>query len=108
MFNKQGHYSPIQNEIISALKTVYDPEIPVNVFDLGLIYDIQVDDAMTAHIKMTVTAPNCPAVDFLPIEIKNSLKAVERIKDTEITIVFDPPWSKDMISDTAMLELGLL
>jgi len=96
------------NFIIERLKTVFDPEIPVNIYDLGLIYNISVDDKSIAHITMTLTAPNCPVAESLPVEVKEVVSAIERITDCEVEVTFDPPWTKDMMSEEAMLDLGFL
>ena len=98
----------IETRIVEVLKGVYDPEIPVNVYDLGLIYDIAVDDNHSAIITMTLTAPNCPLADFIVLQVKEGVESIEDITSVDIRLVFDPPWSKDMMSEEAMLELGLL
>jgi len=96
-------------KVIDVLKQIYDPEIPVNIYDLGLIYKIDIGEDLVAHIEMTLTAPNCPVAESLPEEVRTRVTdEVEEIKDTIVEIVFEPPWSKDMISEAAMLELGLL
>jgi FeS assembly SUF system protein len=96
------------NRIIDRLKGIYDPEIPVNIYDLGLVYNISVDDNSVAHILMTLTAPNCPVAESLPEEVKEKVAAIEGLKDAEIEITFDPPWDQDMMSESAMLDLGFL
>ncbi len=97
------------SKVIDILRQIYDPEIPVNIYDLGLIYKIDIDDDLVAHIQMTLTAPNCPVAESLPEEVKDRVTAeVEEIKDTIVEITFEPEWSKDMISEAALLELGLL
>jgi len=98
----------METRIVEVLKTIYDPEIPVNVFDLGLIYDVAVADNHSVIITMTLTAPNCPLADFIVLQVKEGVEAVEGVNGVEIRLVFDPPWSKDMMSEEAMLELGLL
>ena len=98
----------IETGIVEALKTVYDPEIPVNIYDLGLIYDVHVDDDQSVTVTMTLTAPNCPLADVIVLNAKESVEAVEGVKSVDINLVFDPPWSKDMMTEEAMLELGLL
>lgn len=98
----------IESGIKDVVKTIYDPEIPVNIYELGLIYDILIDDSFKVKIRMTLTAPNCPVAESLPIEVKERVKLVAGVRDAEVEIVFDPPWNKDMISEAAMLELGLL
>ncbi len=94
--------------IIEELKTIFDPEIPVNIYDLGLIYDILIDDEFFVSIRMTLTAPNCPVAESLPEDVKNKIKSIEGIKDAIVEIVFDPPWDVEKISDEAKLDLGLL
>ena len=98
----------IERNIVESLKTVYDPEIPVNVYDLGLIYKIDVNDNCDVEIDMTLTAPNCPMVDQLMEDVRNAVKNTENVRSVSINLVFDPPWSKEMLSEEALLELGLL
>ena len=98
----------IETEIVQVLKNIFDPEIPVNIYDLGLIYDIEIDDKDKATITMTLTAPNCPVADNLLIEVKERVQAVEGISSAEVNLVFDPPWDPNMLSDEAKLELGML
>ena len=98
----------IEERIIKMLKTVYDPEIPVNVYDLGLIYKIDVDDEKNVRIDMTLTAPNCPAADFLLEDIRMKVASIEGVKNVEVNLVFEPEWDKDMMSEEAKLELGFL
>ena len=98
----------LKRDIVKALRQVYDPEIPVNVYDLGLIYEIDIDDDHKVSLKMTLTAPNCPMVDVLVEEINDTLLDVPGVTDASIEIVFDPPWDKSRMSETALLELGLL
>jgi FeS assembly SUF system protein len=93
--------------IVSAISTVYDPEIPVNIWELGLVYDIQVDAAGVAGIRMTLTAPGCPAAQSLPVEVAEKVKAVHGVADAKVEIVWEPPWSKDRMSEAARLQLGL-
>ncbi|MFW6042818.1 MAG: iron-sulfur cluster assembly protein [Marinilabiliaceae bacterium] len=95
-------------EIVKVLKTVYDPEIPVNIYDLGLIYEIHVLEEGQVKIIMTLTSPNCPVAESLPEEVYEKVLAIEGIEDVELHLTFDPPWTKDMLSEEAMLELGLL
>jgi FeS assembly SUF system protein len=98
----------LERHIINVLKTIYDPEIPVNIFDLGLIYEININDLKEVHIRMTLTSPNCPVAESLPVEVKKKVNSVDGISKVHVEIVFDPPWSKDMLSEEALLELGLL
>ena len=93
------------NQIIERLKRVFDPEIPVNIYDLGLIYNISIDDKSVAHITMTLTAPNCPVAESLPVEVKDTVKQISGISDCEVELTFDPPWEKEMMSEEAMLML---
>ena len=98
----------LADAILQVIKTIYDPEIPVNIYDLGLIYEIKIDDYFNAHILMTLTAPNCPVAESLPAEVKERVKGVAGIKDADVEITFDPPWTQDYLSEEAKLELGLL
>ncbi|MFN3554817.1 MAG: SUF system Fe-S cluster assembly protein [Bacteroidales bacterium] len=102
------NYMDLEIRIIDALKTVYDPEIPVNVYDLGLIYNIKVDDQQAVAITMTLTNPNCPVADTMPGEVRDAVLHVQGVEKVDIELVFEPEWNKDMMSDAAMLELGLL
>ena len=96
-------------KVIDVLRQIYDPEIPVNIYDLGLIYKIDIAEDYIAHIEMTLTAPNCPVAESLPVEVQTRVTdEVEEIRETIVEIVFEPPWSKEMISEAALLELGLL
>ena len=96
----------IKNKIIDEICKIYDPEIPVNIYELGLIYDIKVNGTK-ADIKMTLTSPNCPVAESLPKEVKDGAMQVEGIEDVNLELVWDPPWNKDMMSDAAKLELNL-
>jgi FeS assembly SUF system protein len=98
----------IEGKIVEALKTVYDPEIPVNVYDLGLIYEIDVTEDKEARIEMTLTAPNCPVVDMLLMDVENAVTGVEGVEKVKVNLVFDPPWDKSMLSEEAKLDLGML
>ena len=98
----------IEEKIVAMLKTVYDPEIPVNVYDLGLIYTIDVSDNGEAVLDMTLTAPNCPAADFIMEDIRQKVESVEGVTSATINLVFEPEWDKDMMSEEAKLELGFL
>ncbi|MFO8236385.1 MAG: SUF system Fe-S cluster assembly protein [Bacteroidales bacterium] len=101
-------YLTIESKIVQVLKEVYDPEIPVNVYDLGLIYDINVDENNNVEIRMTLTAPNCPIADDILQEVHDRVKDIDEVKDVDVELVFDPPWDKEMMSEEAKLELGLL
>ena len=96
----------LKEKVIEEIKKIYDPEIPVNIYELGLIYDIKVDGSK-AEIKMTLTTPNCPVAESLPKEVKEGAMQVEGIDDVDLQLVWDPPWTKDMMSDAAKLELNL-
>jgi FeS assembly SUF system protein len=98
----------LEAKIITALKTCYDPEIPVDIFELGLIYEILIDDNADVEIKMTLTSPACPVAGTLPPEVRQKVAEVQGVKDVKITLVWSPPWDKDMMSDAAKLDLGLL
>ena len=98
----------IEEKIVAMLKTVYDPEIPVNVYDLGLIYKIDVSDTVEVVLDMTLTAPNCPAADFIMEDIRQKVESVEGVTAATINLVFEPEWDKDMMSEEAKLELGFL
>lgn len=103
-----NEFLSVEENIVRMLKTVYDPEIPVNIYDLGLIYKIEMDDNGQLNIDMTLTAPNCPAVDFIVEDVRMKAGSVEGVESVDVNIVFDPPWDKDMMSEEAQLELGFL
>ena len=96
----------IEAEVIEALRTVYDPEIPVNIYELGLIYEINVDEFGSVHIVMTLTSPACPVAGSLPGQVENTARAVEGVTDVRVELTFEPAWSMDMMSEEARLELG--
>jgi FeS assembly SUF system protein len=98
----------LESRVLAVLKDVYDPEIPVNIYDLGLIYEVTIDDAGKASIVMTLTSPNCPVAESLPQEVRDRVMAVPGIRDVDLELTFEPPWNRDMMSETAMLELGFL
>ena len=95
-------------KIVRVLKTIYDPEIPVDIYELGLIYDVLVNEEYDVKILMTLTSPNCPVAETLPVEVEEKVKSLDAIKDAEVEITFDPPWTQDLMSEEAKLELGLL
>ena len=97
-----------EEKIVQYLKTVYDPEIPVNIYDLGLIYKVDLQDDGLLVIDMTLTAPNCPAADFLIEDVTQKMRSIEGVKEVKVNLVFEPEWSKDMMSEEATLELGML
>ena len=100
--------SDIKNKVIEEIKKIYDPEIPVNIYELGLIYKIDVDEKNKVNIDMTLTSPNCPVAESLPKEVEDKVKSIDEVKDAEVEITFDPPWTKDLMSDEAKLELGFM
>jgi FeS assembly SUF system protein len=97
----------LEPAILDAIRTVFDPEIPVNILELGLIYDVLVDASGVAGIRMTLTAPGCPAAQSLPVEVARKVKAVDGVTDARVDVVWDPPWTKDRMSDAAKLQLGM-
>lgn len=103
-----GQSMILRDRIEAALRTVYDPEIPVNVFDLGLIYDVHIGDEGDVKITMTLTAPACPAAPEILFDAEEKVRALEGVKDVHMNLTFDPPWTKEMMSEEAKLELGLL
>lgn len=98
----------VENQVIDVLKTIYDPEIPVNIYDLGLIYFVHVDDEFNVRIEMTLTSPNCPVAESLPNEVETKAGGLWSVKSSKVEIVWDPPWGKEMMSEEAMLELGFM
>ena len=95
-------------KIVRVLKTIFDPEIPVDIYELGLIYDVFVNEEYEVKVLMTLTTPNCPVAETLPLEVEEKVKSLDDVKDAEVEITFDPPWSQDLMSDEAKLELGML
>ena len=95
-------------KIVRVLKTIYDPEIPVDIYELGLIYDVFVNEDHDVKILMTLTTPNCPVAETLPLEVEEKIKSLDAVKSAEVEITFDPPWSHDLMSEEAKLELGML
>ncbi|MBN96643.1 MAG: FeS assembly SUF system protein [Flavobacteriaceae bacterium] len=95
-------------KIVRVLKTIFDPEIPVDIYELGLIYDVFVNEDYEVKILMTLTTPNCPVAETLPLEVEEKVKSMDAVKNAEVEITFDPPWSQDLMSDEAKLELGFL
>ena len=98
----------VEDKIIAALKEIYDPEIPVDIFELGLIYEVKIQEDGFVDIDMTLTSPNCPVAESLPLDVKNKVETVAEVTECKVTIVFDPPWEKEMMSEEAQLELGFL
>ena len=98
----------IENKIINVLKAIFDPEIPVDVYELGLIYEIKIDNQFHVEIIMTLTSPNCPVAESMPKEVEDKVGEVHGVKSSKVNIVFDPPWDKDMMSEEAKLDLGMI
>ena len=107
-FKKKDRRESIKEAVMLALKTIYDPEIPVNIYALGLIYDVQVSEDCDVNITMTLTSPNCPVAETLPVEVEEKVKVISAVKKVKVEIVFEPTWNKDMMSEEAKLELGML
>ena len=97
----------VKDKVITEIKKIYDPEIPVNIYELGLIYDVTVDENNKVYVKMTLTTPNCPVAESLPNEVKNSIKEIKEVNEVDLDLVWDPPWNKSMMSEAAKLELNL-
>ncbi len=95
------------NDVVDVLRSIYDPEIPVDIYELGLVYDVNVSDAGDVHVLMTLTSPNCPVAESLPVEVEEKVKTIDVVTTAEVEITFDPPWTKDMMSEEARLELGM-
>jgi FeS assembly SUF system protein len=98
----------MEERIIDALRTIYDPEIPVDIYELGLIYEVKVDENAHAHVLMTLTSPSCPVAESLPLEVEDKVRSLEGIEKGKVELTFDPPWDKDMMSEAALLELGFM
>ena len=95
-------------KIVGVIKTIFDPEIPVDIYELGLIYDVFVNEDMDVKVLMTLTSPNCPVAETLPMEVEEKIRSIEEVKNAEVEITFDPTWTQDMMSEEAKLELGFL
>jgi len=102
------NFLQMETEVVRVLKTVYDPEIPVNIFDLGLIYEIKVKENNDVYIRMTLTAPNCPLADNLVQDVKDKVSMIQGIGQVQVELTWEPPWNKDMMSEEGLLELGML
>lgn len=98
----------LQDKIVVMLRTVYDPEIPVNIYDLGMIYDVDIDKENNVTVEMTFTSPSCPAADFILMDVKMKIDSIEEVNRVEVNLTFDPPWEKSMMSEEALLELGMM
>lgn len=103
-----GNESSLREKVIDALKTVYDPEIPVNIYDLGLIYGITIDEQNRVRITMTLTAPGCPVAGQIVAEVERKVESIDEVKSADVELVFEPPWTKDRMTEAALLELGLI
>ena len=100
--------SKLGEKIVKTLKTIYDPEIPVDIYELGLIYDVLVNEDNEVKVVMTLTTPNCPVAESLPLDVKEKVKSIDGVEDAEVELTFDPPWTRDLMSEEAKLELGFL
>ena len=108
MTKQEFNPNEIGEKIIDVIKTIYDPEIPVNIYELGLIYDVLVNEDFDVKIIMTLTTPNCPVAETLPVDVEDKVKTIKGIKSAEVEMTFEPPWTQDLMSDEAKLELGIL
>jgi FeS assembly SUF system protein len=102
-----GEIGPLEEKIVGAIRTIFDPEIPINIYDLGLIYEIAVDEEKRVDVRMTLTSPNCPEAETIPGNVQEVVKSVEGVSDAEIELVWEPPFSVDMMSEAARLQLNL-
>ncbi|MBN7812850.1 DUF59 domain-containing protein [Algoriphagus sp. H41] len=106
--SENGQETSLRDKVVMAIKQVYDPEIPVDVYDLGLIYEITVYPVNNVYVLMTLTSPNCPSAEYIPTEVKDKIQQIQGINNVEVEVTFDPPYSQDMMSEAAKLELGFL
>ncbi|MBT5417483.1 MAG: SUF system Fe-S cluster assembly protein, partial [Cryomorphaceae bacterium] len=106
MTNNKNNTENLGEKIVTELKSIFDPEIPVDIYELGLIYDVFVNEDNEVKIMMTLTSPNCPVAESLPQEVEEKIKSIDEVKTAEVEITFDPPWTKDLMSEEAKLELG--
>jgi len=107
MTDKSINKKDLEEKVITILKDIYDPEIPVNIYEIGLIYEIHIEDDSTVKIVMTLTTPNCPVAESLPSEVRQRIKEIEGVKDVDLELTFEPPWTMEMLSPEARLELGI-
>ena len=105
---ENGQVTSLRDKVVMAIKQVYDPEIPVDVYDLGLIYEITVYPVNNVYVLMTLTSPNCPSAEYIPTEVKDKIQQIQGVNNVEVEVTFDPPYSQDMMSEAAKLELGFL
>ena len=103
-----NEFLQLEEKIVKMLKTVYDPEIPVNIYDLGLVYKVDIDEQQNVRLDMTLTAPNCPAADFIVEDVRMKIESIEGVKSVEVNLVFEPEWDRDMMTEEAKLELGFM
>jgi FeS assembly SUF system protein len=108
MSENTANNQDLGEKIVKVLKTIFDPEIPVDIYELGLIYDVFVNEDQDVKILMTLTTPNCPVAETLPVEVEEKVKSINEVNDAEVEITFDPPWTQDLMSEEAKLELGFL
>lgn len=108
MSSKEIDVNELGEKIVRVIKTIFDPEIPVDIYELGLIYDVFVNEDYEVKVLMTLTTPNCPVAETLPLEVEEKIKSLDAVKDAEVEITFDPPWTQDLMSEEAKLELGML
>ena len=108
MSTEEIDVNALGEKIVRVIKTIFDPEIPVDIYELGLIYDVFVNEDYEVKVLMTLTTPNCPVAETLPLEVEEKIKSLDAVKDAEVEITFDPPWAKDLMSEEAKLELGML
>ncbi len=108
MISSNSTTMELENKIVDMLKTIFDPEIPVDIYELGLIYEVKISKEKEVEIDMTLTSPNCPVAETMPKEVEDKIAAIEEVTSCKVSIVFDPAWSKDMMSEEAKLELGFL
>lgn len=106
--SENGQATSLRDKVVMAIKQVYDPEIPVDVYDLGLIYEITVYPVNNVYVLMTLTSPNCPSAEYIPTEVKDKIQQIQGVNNVEVEVTFDPPYSQDMMSEAAKLELGFL
>ena len=108
MSTEEIDVNALGEKIVGVIKTIFDPEIPVDIYELGLIYDVFVNEDYEVKVLMTLTTPNCPVAETLPLEVEEKIKSLDAVKDAEVEITFDPPWTQDLMSEEAKLELGML
>ena len=107
VIDKMDFVKPLRDRVVDMLKTCYDPEIPVDIYELGLIYEINIDEGNDVNIKMTLTSPACPVAETLPVDVEQKIKSIPDVNNAKVEITFDPPWEKEMMSEEAKLELGM-